>query len=382
MKHLDPMKEINNDIYLNDVALKMRYSLLKLNKKNERTKTETGTHWLKFKPYPVVDDDIKHNYIVQGNSTVNNINRKNTEVFNQIHKTELKKKLNSINQTAALSYELTGDRNRRLYHDKIQTSVYFHSNPYSKSGNNTLRIYQKKSLKNQFINSIPFVTNKNDVHEKRKKVIYDIGPINTKTERGSCIFPKLNSSLTTFENTFNENHKNQETTKNYVKEKTIDKIITDSNNNLNDKKFNIRIIKAKGEPHKIKLKELANDLLINEGDSFRMKTNLNRMMFSKSITIYDPHAKKNKPTHKKIQTKSPQKKYLKDIKYLDEDVVKKGAFPKRFYLMNYTYDNGAEEIKKNNNKMDIIQDDITSKFNDIKQLVSTSIDETYQTLEK
>jgi hypothetical protein len=32
--------------------------------------------------------------------------------------------------------------------------------------------------------------------------------------------------------------------------------------------------------------------------------------------------------------------------------------------------------------MDIIQDDITSKFNDIKQLVSTSIDETYQTLEK
>ena len=156
MKHLDPMKEINNDIYLNDVALKMRYSLLKLNKKNERTKTETGTHWLKFKPYPVVDDDIKHNYIVQGNSTVNNINRKNTEVFNQIHKTELKKKLNSINQTAALSYELTGDRNRRLYHDKIQTSVYFHSNPYSKSGNNTLRIYQKKSLKNQFINSIPF----------------------------------------------------------------------------------------------------------------------------------------------------------------------------------------------------------------------------------
>ena len=148
MKHLDPMKEINNDIYLNDVALKMRYSLLKLNKKNERTKTETGTHWLKFKPYPVVDDDIKHNYIVQGNSTVNNINRKNTEVFNQIHKTELKKKLNSINQTAALSYELTGDRNRRLYHDKIQTSVYFHSNPYSKSGNNTLRIYQKKSLKN------------------------------------------------------------------------------------------------------------------------------------------------------------------------------------------------------------------------------------------
>jgi hypothetical protein len=50
--------------------------------------------------------------------------------------------------------------------------------------------------------------------------------------------------------------------------------------------------------------------------------------------------------------------------------------------MNYTYDNGAEEIKKNNTKMDIIQNDITSKFNDIKHLVVTSIDETFQDLEK
>ena len=50
--------------------------------------------------------------------------------------------------------------------------------------------------------------------------------------------------------------------------------------------------------------------------------------------------------------------------------------------MNYTYDNGAEAIKKNNTRMDVIQDDITSKFNDIKHLVVTSIDETYQTLEK
>ena len=380
MKHLDPMKEINNDIYLNDVALKMRYNLLKLNKKNERIKIESGTHWLKFKPYPVVDKDIKHNYRVQGKSTVNNINRKNTEVFKQIHNTGLKKKLSSINQTAALSYELTDDRNRRLYHDKIQTSVYFNSNPYAKSGNNTLRIYQKQSLKNQFIHSVPFVTNKNDVHEKRKKVIYDIGPINTKTERGSCFFPKLNSSLTTFENTFNENHK--EISRNEFKERTIDKIITDTTNNTNDKKFNIRIIKAKGEPHKIKLRELANDLLINEGDSFRMKTNQNKMMYSKSITIYDPHSKKNDNTHKNTQNKSPPKKLLKDIKYLDEDVVKKGAFPKRLYLMNYTYDNGAEAIKKNNTRMDVIQDDITSKFNDIKHLVVTSIDETFQDLEK
>ena len=56
----DPMKELNEDFYLNEVALKTRYSLLELNQQNQKDKIETGYHWKKLNTYQVEDKDIKY----------------------------------------------------------------------------------------------------------------------------------------------------------------------------------------------------------------------------------------------------------------------------------------------------------------------------------
>ena len=99
----DPMKELNEDFYLNEVALKTRYSLLELNQQNQKDKIETGSHWRKFTPYPVVDQDIKYNVYIQGNKSIDRIIKNNDKIFSNINKSGLKKKLNSIDHTYSLS---------------------------------------------------------------------------------------------------------------------------------------------------------------------------------------------------------------------------------------------------------------------------------------
>ena len=40
----DPIKNINSEYYLNDVSLKSRYKLMKVNQKNGRNGLDTGSH--------------------------------------------------------------------------------------------------------------------------------------------------------------------------------------------------------------------------------------------------------------------------------------------------------------------------------------------------
>jgi hypothetical protein len=143
-----------------------------------------------------------------------------------------------------------------------------------------------------------------------------------------------------------------------------------------EKKCSIRIIKAKGEPHKVKLKDLAQDLQNLAPANFTKKEK-NKILFSKKIIVID--SDKNKKKNHNQFKRAPK---YKEFKYFDEVEVKKGAFPKSKYFMNFQYDNGAVRINKNNDKMDEIQGDITVKFNDMKHFVSTNIDQTLKTLEK
>ena len=46
-------KDLNEEYHLNDVSLKSRYKLMKLNKLNEKEGYERGVHWNKNKPYPL-----------------------------------------------------------------------------------------------------------------------------------------------------------------------------------------------------------------------------------------------------------------------------------------------------------------------------------------
>ncbi len=55
----DPMKEINNNKYLNFVFLKSRYQLMNLNVKN---KYNIKNHWLKNIPPPFMDIDLIYNF--------------------------------------------------------------------------------------------------------------------------------------------------------------------------------------------------------------------------------------------------------------------------------------------------------------------------------
>mgnify|MGYP007104142855 CR=1 FL=1 len=73
MKYQDPMKVLNDEYYLNDVALNTRYNLLQINQQNEKEKVDRVTHWKKFTPYPLIDEDIKYNLYIQGNKPIEKI---------------------------------------------------------------------------------------------------------------------------------------------------------------------------------------------------------------------------------------------------------------------------------------------------------------------
>ena len=103
MKYQDPMKVLNNEYYLNDVALKTRYNLLQINQQNKKEKVDRGTHWKKFTPYPLIDEDIKYNLYIQGNKPIEKIIKNNEKIISNIDKSGLKKILNSIDHTSSLS---------------------------------------------------------------------------------------------------------------------------------------------------------------------------------------------------------------------------------------------------------------------------------------
>ena len=76
------------------------------------------------------------------------------------------------------------------------------------------------------------------------------------------------------------------------------------------------------------------------------------------------------------------KRKISDWKFLDEIKIKKGNFPKRLYFMNYNFDNQVESIKNKNSQLNNIKNQISFKFNQMKNIVNNSIEFTSKTLEK
>ena len=83
----DPIKELNNDSYFNSVSLKSRYQLLNLNQQNEKGGFETGSHWVKYTPYPFLDNDIKYNKYTSSKHSIKELNSENSDIYNKIKKT-------------------------------------------------------------------------------------------------------------------------------------------------------------------------------------------------------------------------------------------------------------------------------------------------------
>ena len=353
MKNKEYIIDLNNDFYLNDVYLKSRYKLIDLNKRNEKNGFEIGSHWEKNSNYPILDDDIKYNQRIEHYETIYNINKTNSEFFSEI--SQLKKTLstmeNNSNKTKSImnSKYLTIKNNNRTPLKKIISNLNIKNqiiNPFktlNNNNNNNNVISKKKTL-------IPFIVNSHELKPKRKRIIYDIRPYDTKNKRGFCKFPSENK-----EKILCNNNQFQS--------------LSERNYNEHNKNNNINL---KGKRHSLKLNELI-DLKLNNNYSYRSR-NKNTNLYSKTITIIEPP--------KSYRIKNKIKKKISDWKFLDEIKIKKGTFPKRLYFMNYNFDNQADSIKEKNSQLNNIKNQISFKFNQMKNIVNNSIEFTSKTLEK
>jgi hypothetical protein len=102
----DPIKELNNERYFNSVALKSRYQLLNLNQQNEKAGFESGSHWVKYMPYPFFDKDIKYNKYILAKNSIKELNSENSNIFNEINKKKIVSYLDNMDQTNTLSDEI------------------------------------------------------------------------------------------------------------------------------------------------------------------------------------------------------------------------------------------------------------------------------------
>ena len=102
----DPIKDLNNERYFNSVALKSRYQLLNINQQNEKAGFESGSHWVKFMPYPFIDKDIKYNKYVLKKNSIKELNSENSNIFNQINNKKIVSYLDNLDQTNTISEEI------------------------------------------------------------------------------------------------------------------------------------------------------------------------------------------------------------------------------------------------------------------------------------
>ena len=345
----DLIKEINKEYYFNDVSLKSRYKLMKLNKQNEKEGFELGTHWNKNTPYPLVDSDIKYNQYIQQSSSINKINKDNSALFSDINKSGIKSKLNSMDQSSLASKSIMNLKKMATNDDNITLYKKIFPTLYNKK---PLNRFIKSSLNINYSNGIESLKKNNNLKDKRLNVIYRA---NKRNDRIS-IFPSLTEQNLYYNKEIddiliNDDEKN--------KEKNILYFSEDNKNKT------IHLIQSQKTNEEIKLKEnkLDKKIINSYSNSSRNKTNL----YLNSLTMNNPSR-----TYRII--KNRKKKPSKGLKFLDEVHVKKSSFPKHLYYINYNYDNSTKGIKNNQNKMNVIQELIGLKFKQMKVYVNSNID--------
>ena len=226
---IDPIKELNNSKYLNTVALKSRYELMKVNKDNLKNGYEIGTHWVKYSPYPVLDDDIRDNMAKFESYPIKKINTIKKGILDEISNSDIINQLNQDDQTKKLSNEIKSFQKKncemhelekkwvyipksiRLFKQYHPTDIFYTHRP-----NNISKFYKKN--RNHFetttmpINKKPFSFTDKNFKLKYDKKVYDIKPLHIKNEKGHCYFPKVrNSSLDSIKDKKEDNSNLQKT---------------------------------------------------------------------------------------------------------------------------------------------------------------------------
>ena len=346
----DPIKELNKEYYFNDVSLKSRYKLMKLNKQNEKEGYESGTHWNKNSPYPLVDNDIKYNQYIQHSSTINKINKDNSALFSDINKSGIKSKLNSMDQSSLASKSIMNLKKMTINKDNIKLYKQIFPTLYNKK---PLNKFIKSSLSIKYNNGIESIKKNNNLKKNKKlNVLYRndrISILPSLTEQNIYYNKEVDDIL------INDDDKNKE--KNIV-------YFSEGNKNKS-----IHLIQSKKtNEEKLNDNKLDKKIINSFSNRSRNKTNL----YFNSLTLNNPS--------KTYRTINNEKKKIKDWKFLDEVRLKKSYFPKHLYYKNYNYDNSTKGIKNNQNKMNLIQELIGLKFKQIKVYVNSNIDKTAKDL--
>ena len=406
-KLIDPIKEINNTKYLNSVAIKSRYELMKVNKENLKNGYEIGTHWVKYTPYPVIDDDIRDNMAKLESFPIKKIATIKKGILDDISNSDIINQINMNDQTKKLSKEIKSFQKKncemhelekkwvyipksiRLFKQYHPTDMFYthKSNNFSKfyKTNNNIKNLETTTIP---INRKPFSFTDKNFKLKYDKKVYDIKPLHIKNEKGRCYFPKIrNSSLDSIQDKANNDNSNQRKTSDRTGKNIIlfsilspeeikeNKTIYEKEIAKTNKSKNLFIGKD-GDKKRVNLSVLAKDLKNNRElyKNIHRNENFNKKnIFRRSIQITNLPAFNEKEEEKKIKNLKKNRKYF-DGKFLDDEIILNNEFPQRFYGLNYRFNENKRDIKTTNDNIDLYQNEMNKKFVDIKEFVDKNFE--------
>ena len=288
MCEYDPMKELNEAKFLNDVFIKSRYTLLLNNEENNKNGKEIGIHWKKFITYPVLDNDIKKRFAKLEDESLKELNKANNQIIDRVKQSQIREYLKNIDNTKEYSNEITNLKNKYKEIDYLRKALKVplinHKNLKPKSLTfRTIEIENKRynddklfdKYTNKHLKPFSFVLSKNKKY-KIKKYNYEPKFLCISNNKGKCVFPDLNLN-----DKDNEEEESIDFRNNHNKVKV----------SLNNLKKNV-VNKNKTQFKRRDIKEIKLNTIFQDSHSTYYNTNRNTYYESKN-KLYDG-LKKNK----------------------------------------------------------------------------------------
>ena len=324
----DPIKIWNKDKYLNTAAIKCRYNMLEANNANKKNGLEIGTHWKKNTPYPLLDDDLLDYKSKLEMKSVSSLNKRNNDIIDDINKSHLISYLESIDHTSAMNSKMKTIRRGSVVKPSLNRSVFKPRRKIRLVGDNIINT--TKSM------------DSNDV-KKIKKIVYDIVPIRTTNEKGTCKFD-MDKYNTIDSNT----HMKTDTT-------YEDNVMNTSNEHPQRKGSKIRDLK-------ILLGNINNNKTSKINDTSVLKKNP-REMYLKKIRVKYIKPLNALPKLKIFDTK----KYIKSKNRINTNT----KIPERYYCMNYAFGMNKEEMISAEGNIEYLEGVIDEEYVKMRNEVET-----------
>ena len=325
----DPIKIWNKDKYLNTAAIKCRYNMLEANNANKKNGLEIGTHWKKNTPYPILDDDLLDYKSKLEMKSVSFLNKRNNDIIDDINKSHLISYLESIDHTSAMNSKMKFIKRNSIVKPSLNRSVFKPRRKIRLVGDN---IINTKSV------------DSNDV-KKIKRVVYDIVPIRTTNEKGTCKFDVEQY------NTIDSNtHMKTDTT-------YEDNVMNTSNEHPKRKGSKIRDLK-------ILLDNMnnSNNETSKINDTSVLKKNP-REMYLKKIRVKYIKPLNALPKIKIFDTK----KYIKSKNRINTNT----KIPERYYCMNYAFGMNKDEMISAEGNIEYLEGVIDEEYVKMRNEVET-----------